>query len=235
MKIHVIIPILYNKHFEEVTINGYKAAARPGTEISVTSLEKGPDSIESMYDELLAAPWILEKVKTAEAEGFDAIIIDCMGDPALYAARELAKIPIIGPGEASMALAYIVSHKFSVLTVLQRVIPRFKNKIRMYGFNKKLASVRSIEIPVLELEKEEETKAALLVEGKRAIEDDGADTIILGCTGMIGMAKGLQDSLGIPVIDPSVASLKIAESLVDMEISHSKMVYPTPPDKIRKL
>jgi allantoin racemase len=234
MEIQVIIPILYNKHFEDVTLKEYKARARPDVKISVTSLEKGPASIESMYDEQIASPWILKKVRKAEKDAFDAVIIDCMGDPALYAAREIVKIPIVGPGEASLALAYIIGHRYSVLVVLKGVIPRFENKIRMYGLIERLASVRSIEIPVLRLEKEK-TQNTLLTEARKAIEEDGADTIILGCTGMSGMAKGLQETLGIPVIDPTVTSLKMAETLVDMEMSHSKKAYPDPPDKIREI
>ena len=233
MKINVIVPILKNEHFERITYKEFKGAARSDTEISVVSLNKGPASIESMYDDYIASPWILEKVKKAEKEGHDAVIIDCMGDPALNAARELVNIPVIGPCQASMALAYVVSEKFSVVTVLKRVIPMFDRLAKVYGFTEKLASVRSIEIPVLELEKEDVAKAALLEESKKAIDCDGVDAIILGCTGMIGMAKGLQNALGISVIDPAIASLKLAESLVDMKISHSKTVYPSPPEKLR--
>lgn len=233
MKIYVIIPILKNKHFEEITKKEFKAAARPGTEVTIVSLEKGPASIESMYDEYLAAPWILEKVKEGEADGYDAVIIDCMGDPALHGARELVKIPVIGPCEASMALAHVISHRFSVVTVLKAVLPMLERLVKVYGFGDRFASVRSIEVPVLELEDEGKTKTALLAESRRAIEEDGADVIILGCTGMIGMAKWLREKLGVPVIDPAVASLKIAESLVDMGVSHSKHVYPAPPEKLR--
>lgn len=233
MKICVIIPILKNENFEEVTEKEFKAAARPDTEIIVKSLEKGPASIESMYDEYLAAPWILEKIKEAEEDGFNAVIIDCMGDPGLHGARELVKIPVIGPCEASMAMAHVICHRFSVVTVLDAVLPLLERLVKVYGFEDRFASVRSIDIPVLELEKEDETRAALLAESKRAIEEDGADTIILGCTGMIGLAKWLQDSLGVPVIDPAIASLKVAESLVDMGISHSKKAYPKPTEKLR--
>lgn len=235
MRVCVIVPILRHEYFEEVTYKEFKVAARPDTEITVISLEKGPASIESMYDEEIAAPWILEKVKEAEEKGFDAVIIDCMGDPALHAAREVVKVPVIGPCEVTMAIASMLGDKFSIVTVLKSVIPLFERTARMYGFNERLASVRSIEIPVLELGEEEKVKAGLLVESRKAIEDDGADTIILGCTGMIGMAKALQETLGIPVIDPAIASLKIAEALVDMKISHSKRVYPTPTEKERKL
>jgi allantoin racemase len=235
LKIQVIIPILKNKIFEESTYKELSAVKRKDVELSVVSIEKGPASIESAYDEELAATWILEKVKEAEESGFDAVIIDCMGDPALNAARELVTIPVIGPCRASMAIASTLCDRFSVITVLRRLLPLFRRKAKEYGFESKLASVRSVEVPVLELEeKKGEVKAKLLAESRKAIEEDEADTIILGCTGMIGMAEELQKVLGVPVIDPSIASLKLAESLVDMKISHSILAYPRPPKKERR-
>lgn len=235
MRVCVIIPILQNDFFEEITEREFKAYARPGTEIKVVSLEKGPASIESMYDEHISAPWTLEKVKLAEEEGYDAVIIDCMGDPALHAAREIADIPVIGPAEASMAMACIIGHRFSVVTVLQSVVPIFHRMVAAYGFKDRFASVRSIDIPVLELDREDDVKEGLAVESRKAIDEDGADLIILGCTGMIGMAKDLEKKLDVPVIDPTAAALKMAESMVDLGFSHSKLTYPKPSDKVRKM
>lgn len=234
MKIQVIIPILKNEVFEEITYKELGVAKRKDVELSVVSIEKGPASIESAYDEELAAPWILQKVKEAEKSGFDAVIIDCMGDPALNAAREIVKIPVIGPCQASMAIASTLCDKFSVVTVLKRLLPLFRRKVKEYGFDAKVASIRSVEVPVLELEeKRSEVKAKLLAESKKALYEDGAGTIILGCTGMVGMAVELQEAIGISVIDPAVASIKLAECLVDMKISHSKLEYPEPPAKKR--
>lgn len=233
MKIYVIIPILPHKGFEELTYKEFEAAKRPGTEIVVKSVRKGPASIESKYDEEIAAPWILEEVVNAEKQGYDAVIIDCMGDPSLYAAREIATIPVIGPCEASMAIASTISHKFSVVTVLTNIVRLFDEMVKVYGFESKFVSTRSVEVPVLDLEKKrEEVEEALASESKKALEE-GADTIILGCTGMVGMAKALQKKLGVPVIDPAVASLKLAEILVDMKLTHSKIYFPEPPKKKR--
>ncbi|MEM2369435.1 MAG: AroM family protein [Candidatus Bathyarchaeia archaeon] len=236
MRIFVILPILRNEVFEDITRRELEVAKRKDTEIYVVSLDEGPASIESAYDEELAAPWILERVKEAEDKGFDAIIIDCMGDPALHAAREIVNIPVIGPCQASLSIASMICDRFSVITVLDRLLPLFRRKIREYGFEDKLSSVRSVEVPVLELEKKrEEVKARLLSEAKKALEVDGAEAIILGCTGMVGMAKELQENLKVPVIDPAVASIKMAEILVDMGISQSKRGYPKPPEKLRIL
>lgn len=236
MKIYVLLPILRSEVFEEITRRELEVAKREDTEISIASLDKGPSSIESSYDEEIAAPWILEKVKEAEEKGFNAVIIDCMGDPAIHAAREIVDIPVIGPCQASLTIASTICDKFSVITVLDRLLPLFRRKIREYGFEGKLSSVRSVEVPVLELEKRrEEVKARLLSESRKALEEDGAEAIILGCTGMVGMAKELQENLKVPVIDPAVASIKMAEILVDMGISQSKRGYPKPPEKLRIL
>lgn len=236
MRVCVLLPILGHKYFEEITYKEFKSSARPDTEITVVSLEKGPASIECWYDEEVAAPWILEKVKDAEDKGYNAVIINCMGDPALYASRELVKIPVIGPCEASMAIASTLGHKFSIITVLKSVIPLFEKLACTYGFEDKMVSVRSVDVPVLELEERRlEIRATLLAESKKAIEQDGADVIILGCTGMVGMAKELYEALGFPVIDPAIAALKFAEALYEMGLSHSKKFYVTPPEKLRKL
>lgn len=232
MKICAIIPILKEEIFEEITYKELKSAARSDVEISVVSIEKGPASIESAYEEEMAAPGILEKVREAEKEGFDAVIIDCMGDPALEAAKEIVDIPVVGPAQSSMAIASTLGDKFSVVTVLDRLAPLIWREVKDYGYEDQVASVRSVKVPVLELEeKRAEVKAALLRESKKAIEEDGADTIILGCTGLIGMARELQEALKVPVVDPGVAPLKLAEILVDLKLSQSKVVYPKPPPK----
>jgi len=232
MKICAVIPILKKREFEEITYKELKSAARPDVEVTVVSIEKGPASIESMYEEEVAAPWILQKVKEAEEKGFDAVIIDCMGDPALEAAREIVSIPVVGPCESSMMVASMLGDKFSVVTILKRLIPLFWRKVKRYGLESKVASVRSIEVPVLELEENrEKVKAALMEESRKAIEEDGADVIILGCTGLIGMAEELKEGLGVPVVDPGITPLKVAEILVDLKLSQSKVVYPKPPEK----
>ncbi|NHV96807.1 MAG: hypothetical protein HA494_03340 [Thaumarchaeota archaeon] len=173
-------------------------------------------------------------MRRAEDEGYDAVIIDCMGDPGLDAAREIAEIPVLGPCQASIALASLLASRFSIITVLKNVIPIFRDLAKKYGAADKVVSVRSIEVPVLDLEKKwNEVKAALETQGRAAAEEEKAEAIILGCTGMIGMARDLQKALGVPVIDPAPAALMMAEALVRLNLSHSKLKYPPPPAKNR--
>ena len=236
MRIRVVAPVVATP-LVQMVFEQYRAAARPDTEMSLATLDKGPPSIESRYDEALAVPDVIAKVARAELDGMDAVIIDCMGDPGLEAAREKVSIPVIGPAETSMHIAAMLAHRFSVVTVLDTLIPAFDHHALKTGLTSRMASVRTVGIPVLELHDHSRLLEALLNQSVRAVTDDGAHLLILGCTGMAGMVHGLVVGLqrhgitDVPVIDPTVLAVKMAEALVDLQLVHSKRTYPLPPEK----
>ena len=235
MKLRVITPI---------TTRGFMCAddftpmVRRDTELSHVELEHGPASIESEFDEMLASPQTVARIIEAEREGMDAVVINCMGDPGMLAGREAVSIPVIGPCEATMHVASMLGHTFSVITVLEHLRPMFENRASVYGLRDKLASVRAVEIPVLELESDRERLVrALTDEAVQAVEQDGAHVMIFGCTGMLGTAAAVERQLAaqgyddVPVIDSMVWAIKMAEAIVDMGLRHSKRTWPTPPEK----
>jgi allantoin racemase len=234
MHIRVVTPIT-TPGFTEAA--DFEPLARADAEVSVVSLDAGPASIESHFDEALALPDTLAKILEAERDGVDAVVIDCMGDPALGAAREATSIPVLGPAQTSMHLAALLAHNFSIVTVLDAVVPLLEDLAAKYGLASKLRSVRSVDIPVLELGDHARLMNALVEESVRAIEEDGAHAIVFGCTGMRGCADGLRASLaergypGIPVIDPVIAAYKIAEAVVDLGLAPSERTYPAPREK----
>jgi len=238
-KLVMILPILKFEELERRTRQECESIARKGIQVQVVSLEEGPASIECEYDVVAAEPGILRAVKDAEKNGADACMISCFGDPGIDAAREIARIPVIGAGETSMYLAAMLGQRFSIVTVLPEVKPRMWNRAHIYGLASKVASIRDIQMPVLQLDKDwQRIKQRLFEESKTAIETDGAQVITLGCTGMVGMAASLQRDLWeasykVPVIDPVHAMIKYAEGLIDMKLSHSRMTYPLPPTKER--
>jgi allantoin racemase len=236
MRILVLLPTLKNEQLELDTYKELQRIRDRDLSFDVKTLEWGPSSVESEYDERLASPMILEQVKDAEREGYDAVFISCTDDVALSAAREVAKIPIVAPLEVSVLVASTLGEKFSILAVLKSEIPVFYRRLRGYGAIGRLASIKSIDIPVLDLHsKREEVMKSLIAKAKEAIEQDGADTIILGCTGMLGMAKDIQNEVGLPVIDPVLVAVKYAQLLVSANLTHSKLAYPTPSSKERIL
>jgi allantoin racemase len=237
LKIKVILPIT-SKTLDDESKEEFSSYAFPGTEISVTHLDYGPASVECEYDEALCVPDFLSKAQQAEAEGYDAVISDCFGDPGVKPARELLHIPVIGAAEASMHFAATLGQRFSVVTVLASVVPLIENLGTSYGLDKKLASVRSVDIPVLELEDKERTIKALHEEMLAAIREDHAHVLVLGCTGMMGVSKELEkllkkDGYEVPVVNAAAASLKFIEALTAMGLKQSRLSSMTPPEKAR--
>ncbi len=238
-KLVMLLPILKFEELERRTAQECESIAREDVQVQVVSLEEGPASIECEYDVVTAEPGILRAVKDAEKSGADACMISCFGDPGIDAAREVAGIPIIGAAETSMHLASMLGQRFSIITVLPQVKPRMWNRAHIYGLACKIASIRDIQMPVLELDKNwNKIEQRLFEESKTAIERDGAQVITLGCTGMVGMAASLQRDLWeasyrVPVIDPVHAMIKYAEGLIDMKLSYSRITYPLPPAKKR--
>lgn len=232
--IHLITPVTTKgiRNLDEI-------AHLTGPDLSFTHslLDRGPPSIESEYDEALAVPDTIVKAIEAERAGADAIIIDCMGDPGLKPAREVVKIPVLGPAESSMHLAAMLGQKFSVVTVLNSVRPMLTNLARIYGVYEKLASVLVVDIPVLELEERfAEVQQRLAETALVAVERDGADVIVLGCTGFLGCADAIGRHLAtagydIPVIDPIPATACMAEAVVKAGLRHSKRTYAAPRPK----
>ena len=227
MKIKVIIPNA-SIEFKNSQIGERKKCASPDTEVEVVCLKHGPLSIESSYDEALAAPHIVEEVKRAESEGFDAVSIDCAMDTVVRGSREAAGIPVTSAGEASYLLAMGLCSKFSIVTVLKSTAQTISENIKKYGFESRVASVRHADIPVLDLKNERKAFAAIMREAKGAIEEDGAEAIVLGCTGMSSLARKLQDRLNVPVVDPAAASLRLAELYVKEGLIKSRIAYGTP-------
>jgi allantoin racemase len=237
LRIKVIVPVLKGI-WEDITEKELCSIAQPTTEIEVRGLEYGPKSVECEYDECLAAIGILNEVKKAERQGFDAVVINCFADPAIHAARELVRIPVVAPAWSSMFLASLLGRVFTI--ILPKIfglgaLGIVERLAKNYGFDNKLASVRYVNVEVLDFLKSRNLlEKALLNEAKKAIEEDGADVIILGCTGMIVVARFLSQALPAPVIEPSSAALKVAEMLVDLKMSHSKLSYSLPPSKLRE-
>jgi len=234
MKIRVINPTI-SKSFQDSMLANYNTYASADAEIDAVYLEHGPASIESYYDVAIAVPNILVEVIRAEQEGMDAVIIDCMFDPGLFAARERVNIPVIGAAQASMSLAATLGDRFSVIGILDRDRPPIYDLWRLYDLTARGASVRVIDIPVLSLNDDEEALIkAMITEGALAITEDQAHVLVFGCTGMGGLKEAVERGLtemgyaGIPIIDPSAAALKQAESLVVLRLSHSKQTFPDP-------
>lgn len=200
-----------------------RAAVSPGVEIEAVSPAHGPVSIEGHYDEAMACLGLLDEVRKGEAEGADAYVIACFGDPGLDAAREIARGPVIGIAEAAMRSAGYLATGFSVVTTLQRTVVIAEHLLDKYGARAQCRRVRACEIAVLELENPaSDAYRTILAECRRALAEDGCGAIVLGCAGMADLCRRLSDELGVPVIDGVAAAVATAEALVRIGLGTSK-------------
>jgi allantoin racemase len=143
-------------------------------------------------------------------------------------------MPVVGPGQSAITLALQLGDRYSVLTPLESGHKRTIPRLRAQGLIERLASVRGIGVSVVDLANEKGGGwDRILATSRRCIDEDGADVLIMGCMSMAFMDvdRELSKSLDVPVVNPVLAALKTAETLLDLGLSHSRASWPSPPDK----
>jgi allantoin racemase len=177
----------------------------------------------------------VEAAIRARDAGFDAIFINSVADYGLRAIRSAVQMPVVGAGQASMLLACALGDRFSIVSVLPPSLRECHDaQLRAYGLTERCVSMRFV-TSAAEMAQIAEpdswyarmrTRRADMVERigrhvQAAVEEDGADVVILGCTCMVPIAKDVQAYTSAPVINPLDAAYLQAEMLVRMGISHS--------------
>lgn len=190
--------------------------AGKNTEVSYHTLKTGSDNYEYETFEAYMIPHILNKIRELEAEGYDGCIIGCFYDPAIEAAKEICtRMVVTGAAQGAITLVSQLAKRFSIM------IPRDKNYTHMvemvhkYAEPHRLASVRVLNIKVLDLQNSDHTERRMEEEMAAAIKEDKAEAMVLACTMEVGKYHELQEKFAIPVIDPAIAGLKLAEYLIE--------------------
>jgi allantoin racemase len=197
-------------------------AAGSGTEIVAVNPEDGPPSIEGYFDEVFAVPGIIAEIQ--KNQPMDAYVIGCFDDTGLDAVRCVTDAPVIGIGEAAFHMASLVAGKFSVVTTLARSVPAIEHNLVKYGLSSRCAAVRASDVPVLDLEKPgSDARHKISGEIARALLEDKAEAIVLGCAGMADLAAQLSREHGVPVLDGVACAVKLAESAHALGLRTSKV------------
>lgn len=189
-------------------------------------------SINSSYEADLAAPSKAAAAIRAEKEGFDAVILGCLLEPGVSAAKEALRIPVVGDLGASLHLASLVARRFSFLVAQGkggRQDRPLTDLIRQYGFGAHIASIRTVRAETLDFakpNKSDEVIELMLQAARCAIADDGAEAII--GYGGLPIFRKLRAELPVPVISPIQASVIVAETLARANLAQSKVAFPFP-------
>jgi Asp/Glu/hydantoin racemase len=204
----------------------------PELQFEFRPVKAGPVNYSSHHDFVLADVANFEAGCRAQDEGFSAVCIDTMSDSGVAALRSVLDIPVFGPGKVSMLTALMLGERFSILTMASRWKPLYKKALDELGLHHKCASVRAIEVApdnqALLAGKEEDVFPLLEAAARRAIEEDGADVLILGSTTMHQSHAWLSHRLPVPVINPGPLSYKMAEAALGLGLAQSRQAYPRP-------
>ena len=221
-----------------VRVRRMKKVVSPDTEITMECLENTQICIDSQLDVALAAPEIIKKAIMAEKRGFDAIGIYCTSDPGLAACREAVRIPVVGAGMASFAVAGMLGYNISFITTSASRQNEKKEFARQCGIDiTRLASVRSVEYDILNGQSDSDKgqlKKMLADTVTKCRIEDNADAVILGCLSFAGMGPEISEMTSVPAVDPAYALAAEMESLVRQRLSHSLHAFPHPPERVRK-
>ena len=232
MKILNVIPVNSDVYTDEIDKYVRKYLGE-NTVMDTVRIHNGSPSIECEYDELVNSPYVVELVKQGEKDGYDAVFINCFGDPGVAAARECVDIPVFGGFEPAVLIALGLADKIGIVTIVPNVIPMLERHKAEHHLDGRLISIRDVGIPVLELDNYEKLVKALIEESVKSIEEDGIQAIVLGCTGMVGVTEDVKAALikqgyDIPVIEAAQSAVMMLEMYGKMGVKHSRLSYMKP-------
>lgn len=231
LHVRVVIPVLYSETLVDKARYEYDRAAGRGVRTSYTCLTNGTATIESEFDLALAQPETMRECMRAESDGCDAVVIACFGDPGAAGAKEALAIPVVGEGEAALHLGSLLGRQLSIITVRQETVPFMIAMTARAGLSPRLASVRPVDFGVMDFGLD--CIPDVVAQSEAAVVEDGADVIIMGCTGTgIDMTAEVSSELTrrlgafVPVIDPVRAAIGLAEICALHAYRSSERVYP---------
>ena len=206
--------VVVNPNSTEEVTRGIDRALDPlrlegGPPFDCVTLKQGPPGIESQADaDAVVAP-LCELIRSRD-DSASAFIIACYSDPGLHAARETTSKPVLGIADSAMVIALTRGERFGIISILDASIPRHQRAVRAAGLTARFAGDVAIGVGVVDLAGEDEVFEKLVAAGRRLSDEYGANVLILGCAGMARYRERLEDTLGLPVIDPTQAAAILA-------------------------
>lgn len=209
----------------------------PDTQLAMVCPQNSGVELNSALDVVLAAPEIVQLAADGQNAGFDAVVLYCFSDPVIDACREALRIPVIGGAQASCLAALNVCRSFGVILADEARLPEKKLFLRTLGVSpERIGQIAAINLNGISPWADRETTfKKLLACGQKMMRETHTEAIVLGCLSFLGLAEPLSRVLGIPVIDPAVAAVTTAESIVRQRLFTSKVSYPLLCSKAREI
>lgn len=209
----------------------------PDTQLAMVCPQNSGVELNSALDVVLAAPEIVQLAADGQNAGFDAVVLYCFSDPVIDACREALRIPVIGGAQASCLAALNVCRSFGVILADEARLPEKKLFLRTLGVSpERIGQIAAVNLNGISPWADRETTfKKLLACGQKMMRETHTEAIVLGCLAFLGLAEPLSRVLGIPVIDPAIAAVTTAESIVRQRLFTSKVSYPLLCSKAREI
>lgn len=209
----------------------------PDTQLAMVCPQNSGVELNSTLDVVLAAPEIVQLAADGQNAGFDAVVLYCFSDPVIDACREALRIPVIGGAQASCLAALNVCRSFGVILADETRLPEKKLFLRTLGVSpERIGQIAAVNLNGISPWADRETTfKKLLACGQKMMRETHTEAIVLGCLSFLGLAEPLSRVLGIPVIDPAIAAVTTAESIVRQRLFTSKVSYPLLCSKAREI
>jgi allantoin racemase len=230
IRICVLVPVATSQYNDRI-MKAIAPVVPPDVHVEIRNIAEGHPDIENRTNWLQNGMPVVELAQAIANDGFDGVWLTDFDMCGVEAAREVIDIPIIGGFPASAFTALALSQRFSIVTILQSTLAMQRAHPQTYGIEDTFASIRAINCPVAQLEDIDVVIIRTFEAALKAIKEDGAQSILLGCTGFVDVAsrvsRMLSDEMGgfVPVIDPNQAGFSFLVSLVRMQLRPSRLTY----------
>ena len=205
------------------------------TEIVAVTAPFGVAYIETRSEAVVGAYAVLNVI-AEHRTGCDAIIVAAFGDPGVAAAREIVDVPVVGISEAAFVTACLLGRRFSIVAISQRIAAWYRECAEFNKVDGRLASIRTLTAPLHDVGTVQEDKESFLLElCSRAVEEDGADAIILAGAPLAGLGRRIADRVPVPLVDGVSSAVRQTEALVRLSPRAPEAgSFAPPPSKPQK-
>lgn len=228
MKLLLINPNISDSVSELIRSEAERSAS-PGTHIEVLTAPFGVAYIETRFEALIGG-YAAAQMAAEHYAQFDAVVVAAFGDPGLMALREVLPVPVIGLTDAALASACLLGQRITIIAISQRIQAWYREVVESYGLGTRLASIRALDQPLTRIGAvQDEHAQALQALAERAVDEDGADVIVLAGAPLAGLARLLKNRLPVPVVDGVSSAVRQAETLVALQPGMTQRGSFSPP------
>lgn len=212
-RVKIISPITIDQADLERRRVRYGETASAGTQIDVLNLPEGPTGLHSVAEIVACEHAVFQAAAGIRADECDAILIDCVFDPAVDNIRKHTGLPTFGPMRTTLSLMHLVARNFAIISRMQTQCEMMTELIRQYGYERSLVATRSLDLTYAQGRQPAVFNEAMAVQIRNAVRIDRAQAILMGSTTMALNDKLLAAAEGVPLITTGMFTLRVMESM----------------------